>query len=92
VLQCVAMSCSVLPCVAMSFSVLQCVAGCCRVLQCVSVCCSMLQGVQCVAAAREVSEHHVLAVRYHTQSFAKEPYKRDDILQKRPIITMMFII
>jgi len=58
VLQCVAVSCSVLQCVAyrklevptsaavqcvaVSCSVLQCVAVRCSVLQCVAVCCSVL--------------------------------------------------
>ena len=92
VLQCVAVCCSVLQCVAVCCNVLQCVAvmgsgGRCSVLQCVAMCCSMLQ---CVAATvsgggamewlRSVGSIKLLV------SFAKEPYKRDDILQKRPLI------
>ena len=58
-LQCVAVSCSllhsVLQCVAVCCSVLQCVAGCCTVccsaLQCVAVCCSVSQ---CVAVCCSV--------------------------------------
>ena len=49
-LQCVAMSCSVLQYAAVCCSVLQCVAVCCSVLQCVAVCCSVLQ---CVPGASD---------------------------------------
>ena len=48
VLQCVAVSCSVLQydeCVAVCCSVLQRVAMCCSMLQCVAVCCSVLQRI-----------------------------------------------
>ena len=42
-LQCVAVSCSVLQCLVVCCSALQCVTVCCRVLQCVAVCCSVLR-------------------------------------------------
>ena len=55
VLQCVAVSCSVLQCLAVSWPpvlvclrVSACVCVCCSVLQCVAVCCSVLQ---CVAVS-----------------------------------------
>jgi len=75
--------CSVLQCVAVCCSVLQCVAVCCSVLQCVAVCCrwcSHMGWLQLVGSLK-------LKV-----SFAKEPYKTDDILQKRPTILRSLLI
>jgi len=76
---------------------LQCVAVCCSVLQCVTVCCSVLQ---CVAeCCRECDERapYLMCITFppvclwsmiglFCTTFVKEPYKRDHILQKRPII------
>ena len=98
VLQCVAVCCSVLQCVVVCCSVLKCVAVCCSVLQCAAVCCSVLQ---CVAVRRSVFVTTIwsdmgwlrLVGSLKLQvSFAKEPYKRDDILQKRPIILRSLLI
>jgi len=87
--------------VAVCCSVLQCVAVRCSALQCVAVCCSMLQVYAryqnvCGSWVSEILMCHT--AWYHMGwlrlvgsiksyiSFAKEPYKRDNILQKRPII------
>jgi len=73
-----------------------CVTHCCTMLQCVAVCCSVLQTLTrwylcdsliyvghdsliCVGHDLSVGSLKLLV------SFAKEPYKRDDILQKGPI-------
>jgi len=77
-------------------SVLQCVAVCCRELQCGAVCCcvvnkwpflcmSSYQGVTRVTQEGMRWLQLVASLKLQV-SFAKEPYKRDDILQKRPII------
>ena len=76
VLQCDALCCSVLQCVAVRYSASQCIAMCCSVLQCV------------IASIRNrgYGEATISRLLKSTGSFAKELYKRDDILQKRPII------
>jgi len=85
--------CSVLQCVAVCCSVLQCSAVCCSVLQCVAAWCSHeLSGCSqvsnmCVCVSYTYMGWLRLVGSLKLQvSFAKEPYKRDDILQKRPII------
>jgi len=80
-LQCVAMRCRVLQCVAMCFSVLQCVAICRRVLQCVGIPSTVLEGIGWLPLVGSLKSK---------VSFAKETYKRDDTLQKRPVIFCTF--
>jgi len=76
--------------------VLQCVAVCGSALQSVAVSRHSLLQYDCVAACCSVETHRsgsttmgwirlVGSLKSYV-SFAKEPYKRDDILQKRPII------
>ena len=98
--------CSVLQCVVVCCSVLQCVdvaihnAICCNVLQCVVVCRSVSQ---CVAVCRSVMPRiAVCGIVYGVATtsrlfkiiclFCKQPYKRDGILQKRPIILRSLLI
>ena len=78
-LQCVAVCCSVSQCVAVRFSVLQCVAVSCSVLQWVVVC-------QSLATSYMGWLRLVGSLKFQV-SFAKEPNKRDYILQKRHIIS-----
>ena len=84
--QWVALCCGVMQCVAVCCSVLQCVAVCCSVLQCVAVCCRhrILHFFQVCHSSINL---FVTAKRRYS---AKEPYKRDDILQKRPIKETIF--
>jgi len=107
VLQCVAAyCCSVLQCVAVCCSETQWVAACCSVCCCselqrvavcvvaVSCCGSEFCRVRCcrwsVLNVQQIAHHSVCS---HTAlSFAKEPYKRDYILQKRPIILRSLLI
>ena len=106
VLQCVAECCSVSQCVAVCRSVLQsvaescsvsqCIAECCSVSQCVAVCCSVLQCVSSLAIecifARMLRRWLWLVGSIKLQvSFVKEPYKRDNNLQKRPIISSILL-
>jgi len=70
---------------------------CSSVLQCVAVCCSVWQRVAvCGSAHMNVAMSNIAytdmgwlqwvgSLKLQV-SFAKEPYKRDDILQKRPIL------
>ena len=72
-------------------SVLQCVALCCSVLLCVAVCCSVLQcAALCQTKYRKEPARmgwlRLVGSSKLQLSFAKEPYKRDYILQKRLII------
>jgi len=71
----------------------------CSVLQCVAVCCSVLQ---CLCLWRHASIHILSATKGMgwlqsegsiklQVSFAKETYKRDYILQKRPIISSILL-
>ena len=84
-LQCVAVCCSVLQCVAVR-DVLQCVAACCSASQV----CSELQ---CEHGQLVCMRWLQLVGSLKSQvSFAKEPYKRDDILQKSPIILRSLLI
>jgi len=99
VLQCVAVCCSVLQCVAVCCSVLQCDAVCCSVLQCAADCCSVLQCVLIlffilVSSMIEIV-HGVATISRLLKLivfFAKEPYKRDYILQNRPILLRNLLI
>ena len=101
VLQCVAVRCSVLRCAAVCCSALQCAAVCCSVLQCVAsryiyqlIKISLLIE-SCVGCEKMHMRMHqnthmgwlrlVGCLKLYV-SFAKEPYKRHDILQKRPTI------
>jgi len=76
-------------------SVLQCVAVCCSVF--VAVCCSVLQCVAVtISRLLEITGHMgwlplVDSLKLFV-SFAKEPYKRDYILQKRPVISRSLLI
>ena len=74
--------------------VLQRVAVCCSVLQCVAVCCSVLPHTPALLQNRYdmSSSQHILSLyccisrlSKNIGLFAKEPYKRDNILRKRPI-------
>jgi len=96
VLQCVAVCCSVLQCVAVCCSVLQCVAVCCSVLQRVAVCCKTSHDFLCLNAYVGVALamgwlRSVDSLKLQV-SFAKEPYERDYILQKRPIMLRSLLI
>ena len=71
-------------CVVVYYSVLQCVAVCCSVLACAPGVKGYRQ--QDMGLLRLVGSLKVKV------SFAKEPYKRDDILQKRPIILRSLLI
>ena len=75
---------------------LLCVAVCCSVVQCVAVCCRVLQ---CVAVSLISHRQYVNMgwLRFVGSlklwvSFAKEPYKRKDILQKKPVILRSLLI
>ena len=91
VLQCAAVCCSVLQRVAVCCSVLQYAAVCCSVLQCVAVCCNCHLHLQRLTSS--VSDSIGISMGWLRLegsfklwvSFAKEPCKRDYILQKRPI-------
>jgi len=77
--------------VAVGYSGLQWVAVGCSGLQCVAVGCSVLQWIALILV------HHMGWLRLVgflklQGSFAKEPYKRDDIPQKRPIILRSLLI
>ena len=78
----------------MCCSVLQCVAVCCSVLQCVAVC--TLAGHGCTARRRICIYIYGVATISRllkiTGLFTKEPYKRDDILQKRHLILRSLLI
>jgi len=94
---CCSVCCSVLQCVAVCCSALQRVAVCCSALQCVAVqssgsvvgCCSMLHFFYIFLAMGWLRWVGSLKLKV---PFAKEPYKRDDILQKRPIILRSLLI
>jgi len=78
-------------CILGRLCVLQCVAVCCSVLQCVAVCCSVLQCFfvflgDCVCLLWTMGWIRLAGSIKLQVSFAKEPYKRDDILQKRPLV------
>jgi len=75
------------------YCVMQCVAVCCNVLQCVAVCCSMLQHSVCLCISAYASMGWLMSVGSIKLyfSFAKEPHKRDDILQKRPMIQSILL-
>jgi len=107
VLCCVAASCSVLQCVAACCSVLQYVALRCSVLQCVAVCCSIFcrytfwhptylfystQILIRLPPAMPMGWLRLVGSLKWWVPFAKEPYKRDDILQKRPVILRSLLI
>ena len=74
---------------------------CCRVLSCVAVCCHVLQQFT-VSAAVCCRVRHLSTLCYGVVtisgllklkvSFAKEAYKRDYILQKRPILLRSLLI
>ena len=87
VLQCVAMCCNVLQCVVL------CVAVCCRVLQYVAMCRSMFQdNLTSVPSQVTMGWLWLVSSLKLYNSFAKEPYKRDCILQTRPIILRSLLI
>jgi len=101
VLQYVAVCCSVLQCVAVCCSVLQCVAVCCNVMQCLrhnkdTIAHSLLQmhptkeSIFCKRDLSSEGAYQSYPQQRHngTFSFAKEPCKREYILQKRPVISM----
>jgi len=91
VLPCGAVWCRVVPCGAVCCRVVQCGAMCCRVVQCVAVCCRMLQSV--AVPCRHVHTgwlQWVGSIKFYV-SFAKETYKRDNILQKRRIILSILL-
>jgi len=85
-------------CVAVCCSVLQCVAVCCSVLQCLTIHVLSALHASCEysSSCEHVCVHSTLRCSMgwlrpvgsiqSKVSFAKEPYKRDYILQKRPII------
>jgi len=85
-------------------SVLQCVAVCCSVLQCVTLCCSVLHTFIVYIQKSALTSFLIPTSHFYMRwlrlvgslklyvSFAKEPYKRDDILQKRPIILKSLLI
>ena len=86
----------------------KCVAVCCSVLPCVAVCCSVYSYMNgwCVfwvySQMSRLNHRSVPRVNMGwlwwvgsiklKVSFAKEPYKRDDILQNRPIILRSLLI
>ena len=87
----------------MEVGMLQCDAVCCSVLQCVAVCCSVCCRVCC--SMLRLCAHDTGTIVVATMgllrfigslkllvSFAKEPYKRDDILHMTPIILMSLLI
>jgi len=99
VLPCFALCCRVLPCAAVRCSVccivLLCVAMCCSVRCSVECCCQeVLHGGKGGESRIERKRKRKSNCRERERegarplwvSFAKEPYKRDDILQKNPII------
>ena len=98
----VAVCCSVLQCVAVCCSVLQCVAVCRSVSQCDPFTCSSsayisnyseyLQPTLYMAATVTMGWLRLVGCLKLQVSLAKEPYKRDDILQKRPIILRSLLI
>ena len=101
VLQCVAVCCSALHCVKRNVGRSQHIrvyVVCCSVLQYVAVYCSMLQcAALCQTKCWKEPAHIgwlrlVGSFKLHI-SFAKKPYKRDDILLKRPIIlrSLLFV-
>ena len=76
---------------------LQCVAVCCRCILCivltrVAVCCSVLQFWKFIDSSDMMDQSVHMGWLWLVGSielyvcFAKEPYKRDDILYRRPII------
>ena len=98
-LQRFAVCCSALQCVAVCCScmALPRVAACCSVLQCVAVSWIVCSGVMCVAAVCTRSLLYMGWLRLVGSlrlkvSFAKEPHKRDYILQKRPIMLRSLLI
>jgi len=70
--------------------VLQCVAACCSVLQCVATCCSVspfFAGFcNALHSCDDMGWLQLVGSIKLQVSFTKEPNKRDNILQKRPII------
>jgi len=95
-LQCVAVCCIMLQCVTVCYRLSLCVAWCYSAFQCVAVYFSVLQSltqlkwVEC--AALRCGEWVLVPISEGTWhvSFAKEPYKRDHILHKRPITFRMY--
>ena len=94
-------------CVAVCCSALQCVAVLCSVLRCFAVCCSVSQCVDSLSPKNDkysnnnrLCIHNKLNMRWLRLvgslqtyvSFAKEPYKRDHILQKRPVFLRSLLI
>ena len=79
-------------CVVACCRALLCVAGCVRVLLCVAGFCSVLQSVAGSVYIKDEAEYAAMGWLRLVGSlksyffFAKEPYKKDYILQKRPII------
>jgi len=97
--QCVAVCRSVSQCVAVWCSVSQCVAVCCSVSQCVAVCRSMSWHSVPLIQARAFFNSKLYMGWLRSVgslklwvSYANEPYKRDHILHKRPIILRSVLI
>ena len=65
VMQCVAVSCSVLQCGALCCSVLQCLAVSCSVLQCLAVCYSVVHCVAVSCSALQCLVHEVSPCATH---------------------------
>ena len=85
------------PCsVLQSVAVLQCVAACCSRLPCVAVCCRVWKVCSWVhdifVATTSMGWLRLVGFLKLYAFFAEEPYKRDDILQKRPIILRSLLI
>ena len=76
--------------VAVGYCGLQWITVGCSGLQCVAVGCSRLQWIDLILV-QQMGWLRLVGSLKLQGSFVKEPYKRDDILQKRPTILRVLI-